>query len=143
MITLRNPDPIYYFGHDYAINSIAQLILFQLYFFARRPNSVFLNFWARNVEMAMFQNSLLFCITRIFCVNLHVIPAVPCWYFMFLLAADRMIMYLNIHRMPQIQHNVNPAFEQIVVKWLTQSKFLFIPIHFILTIQLIEGSHLL
>ena len=102
MITLRNPDPIYYFGHDYAINSIAQSILFQLYFL---PDDQIQHFLFFEQE-----------ITQIFCVNLHVIPAVPCWYFMFLLAADRMIMYLNIHRMPQIQHNVNPAFEQIVVK---------------------------
>ena len=50
----------------------------------------------------------------------------------------------NIHSMPQIQQNVHPASEQqIVLKWLTQARFLFISIQFILTIQLIKGSHLL
>ena len=64
---------MFYFGHDYAINSIAQSILFQLYFL---PDDQIQHFWFVEQE-----------ITRILCVNVHVIPAVP-WYFMFSLAAD-------------------------------------------------------
>ena len=63
MITLCNPAPIFYFGHDNAKCSIIQTILFEMYIILVHiaTNIVqceVLNFhiiWARNVEMAVSQ----------------------------------------------------------------------------------------